>query len=561
MKKMKNLLSLVLALVMVMAMSLTAMAGEALPGEVKDSDAKLDDHDYVAYQIFTGTQNDVAGDAALGQIEWGNGVNSAALLTALQGEDAFKIGETNAFDGLTEAADVAKVIAEHSDWALDIARVISNNLTGEGIALKQEGDNLVPEASDVSLANGYYLIVDATEFSETDTNTVRNLALLQLTKEGNFEARVKTDIPSVEKKVDDVNDSDDSENAVVWQDSADYDIGDDVPFQLSGTLPQDYDRYDTYAFTFHDNQSTGLTFNKESVVVTVGAHTVVDGVPVITEHSVQGGYTVVTEGLSDGCTFEIVISDVKTLEVADGYTIQNGDTIIVRYTSELNNGAIIGSEGNPNEVYLEYSNNPNGEGTGKTPEDKVTVFTFELEVEKVDEEGNPLPGAQFTLEKWIDGDDLTTEGETEDGYWKEIAVKDSPKADDPMPKMLFEFEGIDAGRYRLSETKTPAGYNTIDPIYFVVTAEHDVESADPKLTKLLFAQANEMWEIQGKPTASFVPDMNRVGVVTTQVMNQKGVTLPETGGIGTTIFYVAGVILVIVAGVLLVTKKRMSKEQ
>ena len=218
----------------------------------------------------------------------------------------------------------------------------------------------------------------------------------------------------------------------------------------------------------------------------------------------------------------------------------------MEYTSELNANAVLGKEGNVNKAQLEFSNNPNKEqtgkpDTGKTPWDNVIVFTYQVVVDKYANsvDGEKLTGAEFTLEKVL-----------ENGGKETIRVIKSEDG------TSFTFKGLDDGDYILTETKTPDEYNTIDPITFTVTAEHEItwegEERNTRLTSLTGNQAD------GKIT--FTSDKDK-GELSTKVVNKKGSTLPTTGGIGTTIFYVVGVILMLGAGVLLVTKKRMNADK
>ena len=221
----------------------------------------------------------------------------------------------------------------------------------------------------------------------------------------------------------------------------------------------------------------------------------------------------------------------------DIQSVHAGSVITVEYTATLNENAVIGSEGNPNTMHLEFSNNPNnGQGgeTGTTPDDTVIVFTYKTVINKVDENGNALTGAEFILEKKIKGE-VT---------WKKItAVKNTEGT-------TFTFSGLDDGEYRLRETKTPSTYNTIDDITFKITADHDVLSDNPALTKLN----------GDKVTGEITFTKNKTeGSLTANVVNKKGSILPSTGGIGTTIFYVIGGILMVGAGVILVSRRRRSK--
>ena len=305
-----------------------------------------------------------------------------------------------------------------------------------------------------------------------------------------------------------------------WQDSADWDIGDKVPFQLKGTVAADYDKYTVYKMTFHDHESNGLTFDKDSVKVYVDDKQITDPTT----------YEVVTGHLEDNCTFEVRFADLKK-EILD---VKAGSVITVEYESKLNENAVIGSLGNPNEMRMEFSNNPNDEQggeTGKTPVDKVIVFTYKTIVNKVNPEGNPLEGAEFTLEKKI--------GEE----WVEKAVIKNTEG------TTFTFKGLDDGLYRLTETKTPSEYNTMNPnpLKFEITASHDKTADQPHLLTL-------SGDVK-TGDVSFESSLEN-GSLTAKVVNHKGSELPSTGGMGTTILYVAGAVMILAAGAFLVMQKK-----
>ena len=218
----------------------------------------------------------------------------------------------------------------------------------------------------------------------------------------------------------------------------------------------------------------------------------------------------------------------------------------MEYTATLNDKAVLGSKGNVNKAKLEFSNNPNeehsGSGkpkTGETPWDNVIVFTYQVVVNKVKTDNTPLPGAEFTLEKALKG-----------GGKKLVAVVKNTEG------TTFTFKGLDDGDYILTETKTPATYNTIDPITFTVTAVHTVIWSTEARTEILTGLTGSTAD--GKVT--FTANANK-SELTTNVVNQSGATLPGTGGIGTTIFYVIGGLLMAAAAVLLITKKRMNSDK
>lgn len=345
---------------------------------------------------------------------------------------------------------------------------------------------------------------------------------------GDTSVNVKSGTTTSQKKVKDVNDSAASSatNPTDWQDSADYDIGDDVPFQLKATVASDYNNY-THGYTlkFHDKESAGLQFNSNSVVVAVDGTTI------------TSGYTVVTEGLTDGCTFEVQFSNLKDIT-----SVHAGSVITVEYTATLTGDAVvIGSTGNPNESHITYTNNPNDTqhgDNGKTPDDKVVVFTYKLTANKVDEDGKtPLKGAGFTLYKKNASGDY-------------VAVGSEIKGEQ---LTTFTWKGVDDGDYKLVETTTPAGYNTMEDLTFTISAEHDTENNDPKLTSLGATNLSD--------TAQTITGNAGTGELTTDIKNVKGSTLPSTGGIGTTIFYVIGAILVLGAAVVLIARRKNSAQQ
>ena len=507
MKHIKKLASLLLVLVMVFALATTAFAEETTYSITINNSAK--DHTYEAYQIFTG---DLSG-TTLSNIVWGSGVCEAGQ-TALG--DAAAKAETLKTEA--DAKAFAKAVAPYLTTAAGSANTVT------------DGKYVIS-----GLAAGYYLVKDQ-DGSLTGDNDSYTEYIIQVV--GNVTATPKSDVPKVQKKVKDINDSTDT-TKTDWQDSADYDIGDSIPFQLKATLANNVSSYTTYKVVFHDTLSKGLTYNNDAKVYIGGTET--------------NGFTVTATVNADGTTtLTVSCDDVKALGAG------NSSVITVEYTAKLNENAVLGSAGNPNEVYLEYSNNPNksengNNETGETPKDVVIVFTYKTIINKVDSENKPLTGAAFKLEKLIKGKDGAA------GTWttvKEFTVDETTTS--------FTFSGLDDGQYKLTETKTPAGYNTIDPIYFVIEATHD-ETADAPTLKTLNAyltDANGNKQTKMKDGESVNIDLGAVdltaGSITTTVVNKSGSELPSTGGIGTTIFYVLGGVLVLAAVVLLVTKKRMS---
>lgn len=373
-------------------------------------------HTYEAYQIFKGDLF----DSTLSNITWGSGVTQ---FTFNNSTDATTIAE-----GLKEANAAA--------FAKEAGKHLTATIAGTGT-----------HAITVSEA-GYYLIKDKND-SQTGKHDAYTSFVLKVVKNTSF--KPKSAIPTVLKKVKDRNDKTGLETD--WQDSADYDKNDKVPFQLTATLPSNYDVFQEYYLEFVDTLSKGLSYNKDAKVYVVNGDS---------RQDITASFTV----SEDGSSFKI-----NNLKAVQGVTATS--KIVVEYTATLNDQAVIGKKGNPNEVALTYSNDPNhlGKGEespkGETPKDKVIVFTYKTIINKVDQDQKALKGAGFTLYKLV-----KTADKEEYQKVQEIKAGDTTS---------FEFVGLDAGDYKLSETTTPGGYNTIADVMFSIVAQHETESDDPSV--------------------------------------------------------------------------------
>lgn len=493
-KAMKKLMAALLAVAMVCAMAIPAFAA-----------VDISSHTFEAYQIFAGDLN----EGTLSNVTWGHNVTTATLLNYLKTANA-------AYSACTDAKGVAEVLSNNPSLKYDFAKIAADHVTGTAMATGT-GSVTLPSA-------GYYLIVDTTDVA--NKHDAKNLSLLQVSGATTVTPQVKTDIPTLQKKVKDKNDS--AGTITDWQDSADYDIGDIIPYQLTATLGN-VSNFDTYYVEFVDTM-THLSYDSITSVK-VGDKTLS-----------AGDYTSNWDSANKKLT--VSIGNVK----AFGAT--NGSTITVEYTARLDSDAILGSTGNPNEAYLVFSNNPNGQGYGKTAPDKNIVFTYKVVANKVDEHDQPLTGAAFALYKKLpavpnpgDGTSYFMEGTDAYTLVKELNVGADRKEVADKTQHTFEWTGIDDGEYMIKEIITPAGYNSIEPIKFKVEADHEIEAADPKLTELTGGD---------KFTGAV-----STGTLTANIQNRMGSTLPGTGGIGTTIFYVVGGGLMVAAAILLITKKRM----
>ena len=509
---MKKILALTLALIMILGLATTAFAVEE--GDAPEANeptaathtitilapenTTLDNHVYAVYQIFTG---DLAkgenNKIILSNVKYGQNYGT-------QGEEVPK-AELDALAAMSGEAAAKKLNDEKKGTAYNTLNKENNwQITG------------VPA--------GYYLIVDiSTGLAEGETSSA---FILQLVEDVKINSK-HSYVPDVQKKIKDTNDSVPN-STTNWQDSADHDIGDKIPFQLKMTVPGNFAQFVTYKeayrFVFHDTEEQGLSFNNDAKVY-------VNGTEITTGFEVEFP----TAHEKDGDTFDVVFADLTKIP-----GLKAGDVITVEYTSTLTESAVLGKQGNVNTVYGEYSNLHRPEYPGFTPKDSVIAFTYKVIVNKVDENSAPLAGAEFTLEKY----DVAT------NTWKPISKVETTAG------TTFTFNGLDDGNYRLTETATPAGYNSIKPIEFTVTADHDIEWEKQARTDVLNTLTGEVTTGEIKFTTT-----EDQGTLSSDVVNKSGTVLPSTGGIGTTLFYVIGGLLVVAAVVLLVTKKRMASAQ
>ncbi len=543
---MKKLMAALLAVAMVCAMAIPAFAYESW--ETKED--LYDHHSYIAFQIFKGVISS-KDNPTLSGVTWGSNITHPDdFLEKLKdapiiGAQFQSIGATNA----TDATTVQKVLAVISKWddsddnSIAFARFVCRYLYSSG----DTKSNIVGGNSAITIPEaGYYLIVDNIDFSNGDYYHAYNSFLLVNVPQAvhtsyNVTINHKVVKPTVEKKV---YDNPDGTSTGGFGFSADHAINEKFQFQLIAKLPagrdegRAYDYYDKYTVCFNDTLSEGITYDGlDSVVIES------KGIPYdITGDSSK--YTIDTTDLESHNYFVVGIPDVKTCVEDPRFNLNDGATITVTYTAHLNDKAAVNttsdSTDNKNKVQLQYSNNPrNSAYWGFTPESEVRVYTYQLNNTKYhddDNENNKLEGAGFRLysgEACNDEDEIKLKKNADGTYSRYFGTEDGEEmfSDD---KGQFNVKGLDAGTYYLKETTPPTGYSACDKTKIVISATHDEHNVN------LSGESN----------------------LNNKIINKKagGITLPSTGGIGTTLFYVVGGGLMVAAIVLLVTKKRMENK-
>lgn len=431
------------------------------------------------------------------------------------------------------------------------AENLYKSLKEDGVAADANSAAVAAGAFSTTLSGpqGYYLIVQTT--AANDAGKTMSAVIVNTAGQAGVTVSPKKDTVTVSKKVqenmDGVNNPASEDN---WGTAADYNIGDYVKFQLTGSLPTDYADYTSYEYTFHDTADQGLTFVNDTTHP-VKVYAVNDNNKVELKQDTLTGYQVLTSDIN-GETFNVKFADLKKAQAekaGDTVNITSSTQIVVEYYAQLNENAVLGSSGNQNKVYLQFSNNKYGEGTGKTEEHKVTVFTFKLEVTKygkTDSDKEALNGAGFTLYK------ATKVNPADSDYAK---VGDEVQHTNGN---VFDFTGLDSGYYKIVETTTPKGYNTIDPITFTVTATYNSADEPGTLADLTVTDV----KVGGVASAEQTFTVNRgtgeagTAQIKTDVVDIPGSKLPSTGGMGTVLLYVAGIAVFVLAGATLVMALR-----
>lgn len=568
MKNMKKILALVIAALMIAGM----MSAFAATITIEDNgNVKVADHTFSAYQIFSGTLS--TDGKTLSDIVWGAGVDGAGLLTALKADTT--IGSK--FTSAATAEDVAKALeGATADEMVAFSRVVAEHL---GTAAKEN----VKGGKIEGLDDGYYFVQDTTAIGEGDAASAFIVQLI-----GSATLKIKTDAPSIEKKV-----KNHDELVSAYRDANNVGIGDTVDYQITSKVP-DMTNYKKYWFVVNDTMSKGLTYNDDLVVKLDGKTLEKD-----TDYALT-----VTDAADKTKDTGIEIVFKNFIQYKD----KAGADIEITYTATLNDAAVIGKNGNPNEVELIYSRNPNVEGDGedkpdeddvfgKTPKDIVITYSTDLKIKKVDENGDALEGVKFTVYGYGENNMASYKEEfvvdADGAYWKltdgtytqtapttltagkyantstkyklVVSRDDTAQAITYAAKQgttdkdgiidvgaLIADGSLPAGTYVIHEDSTLSGYNVLDHDIIVTITGKIGDNADTAAT-ISEITTTITWNTDAEGAT-----IDDDGIITITVVNKAGAELPSTGGIGTTLFYVGGGILVLAAVILLVTKRRMN---
>ena len=519
----------------VMAPVTMAFAAEG-DGSITISQAeKNDGTTFKAYQIFKADVLDKDGKKVVSNVSWASDEAKDAVLGVLKGESGSGISDASTAQ---EVADyLSKTIADTTATTV----VEKDNLLNK-IALAVE--KAVPptgEAFDAGAAftatnKGYYLFMtDAASIGAKDNYADKKQTgtspIFAVVGGSAVEVAEKTDIPTVEKKV-----MDDKSNSN-WADKADSQMGQNVEYQLTGTVAKNVDTFDTYYYQFRDELSAGLTANQASVVVTV------DGAKIAADK-----YAVSYDQGNGNNLLTVTFDNLKS----SGATVTPNSKIVVTYTAKLDptkaQNVVVGGEGNKNTVKLVYSNNPGHDSKGESVPDTVRDYTYALKLVKEDSasEATKLEGVEFTIQATGADEGTGTQFVQQDGSLGSAAHEFQTDA-----KGEINIKGLDAGTYTVKETHTLDGYNTLPDFTFTITATGLDQNEG----------SNTLQVTTSKNGSDLVlnPSFDS-GTVTLTVQNKKGSGLPLTGLNGVTFTWIAGGAVLCIGVAHLIRSRKQAEE-
>lgn len=524
------------------------------------------DAKYKAYQIFKATVTDTENGKTAQDITWANDKLGVEVVKAIK-EKWTGYNDLATNERLSEdptAQEVADFLRAHADsttagsddGSIKGTRLATNNvLYAVANAVKDnasavDGVDTVNAWTFSAQSSGYYLFVTSNlEVTKPNTGTSPIFAIV-----GGDPVVVteKTSIPTINKEI--LNDRYENKQGGYtaqqgWSKFADSQMGQEVSYKLTGSIADNYATYDSYAYKFTDTLSQGLTYDKESLEVYA-----LNGQS-YTQISPKS-YTV-NNPTEDNNTLTVSFNDkgLKSATAAkesDTLNIDANTYIVVFYKAKLNSKANYDTAGNTNNVYLEYSNNPMAEGTGKSEIKSVTDHVFRLDVTKTDKgSGNVLKGeglqAGFKV-KVLEGDEGTL-----DNKWlgENGEIVDEGQAYEFMTRLndgKVYIPGLDTGKYQITETTTPTGYNTVAPFEITVTPTYKITG---ELDTLTVSSNNEEMTTIG--------DANGATMSLT-IKNKKGSGLPLTGLNGVTFTWIAGGAVLCIGVAHLIRSRKQAEE-
>lgn len=533
MKKLRNLIGIMLLMAIITAIGATALSDDEVTITIKNNTTVVSGTTFYGYKLLSASTSE--SDGTLNATYTVNETYRSILQTVVNTLDT----ENTYTDGQPTDEQIKNYIGKFNDNSDEI-REFADEVYKEIKASTEITADATSSAGVFSNIDEAYWLIASSDAS--------SLVIVDTAGKSSIEVQLKpVGVPTIEKNVKEDSNS-------TWQKYADYDTGDTVPFQIIGTLPttDGLASYETYKYVFTDTLSSGLTYEEDSLkvyAVQFSGNNEISRTEIKKVDTGSDGYILNVADKNITITF----NDLKSIKSADDTAINLDGTykIIAEYNAALSISEV-SAKGENNTAQLEYSNDPYTESTtDKTTTTETKVFSYELIINKTDGSGNKLAGADFTLQK-----------KNSDNAYEDIAAANIKKVyykwNDELNEgaggyeetttaaeaARFAFIGLDAGDYKLIESKTPSGYNGLADTEFSIAAQIDSNSL----------------EISSLTAAGFSNDDENKAILSISVQNKMGTELPSTGGKGRAAVYILGSIMVIGAAVLLITKKRMNSK-
>lgn len=509
---------------------------------------------FVAYQIFNAKVVDgtSASDKVVSDVAWAENVTEptqASIINAIKQSAGYDSSKSKLPEDKTPTAqDVADWMADNlqdASWVVnngDLLDTIADLVKGTTPAMPRGASSAAFAADDTSISfknSGYYLFLTddssiGTKDSYSELRQTGTSPIFAVVGGSAVEVTEKTGIPTVTKKIKD------DKSGAGWADKADSQVGQDVKYQLTGTVAENVASFDSYYYEFRDELSAGLTVTDASIKVFAGS----DRASAV---EITSGFTPEVKNAENGAgqTLTVKFDNLK-LAVAN---LSSSTKIFVEYTAQLDpNKAVVGGEGNENTVKLIYSNNPMSDGKGESVPDTVRDYTYALKLVKGDsaDETAKLSGVKFTIQATGADEGDGTKFVQEDGSLGADSYEFTTDRNGEI-----NIKGLDAGTYTVEETHTLDGYNTLPKFTFTITA--DGLGNDEGNNNLSVSATKNGSDLVMKPSVDN-------GTVTLTVKNKKGSGLPLTGLNGVTFTWIAGGAVLCIGVAHLIRSRKQAEE-
>lgn len=512
---------------------------------------------FKAYQIFKADVVDESGktDKVVSNVKWAfdNVETQNAIIAAIKADSKYEASNPKLPDKTTaqDVADwltknvtgtTAKTVVNKDHLLNKIAAIVEENVRATGKPFSAGDSFTVPTDENNSPKTGYYLFLTDESSLSTPDATKKNTGtspIFAVVGGNSVTVTEKTSIPTVDKEV---------REGATWGKASDSYIGEEVEYKLTGFVASNIDTFAKYEYSFQDHLSAGLKANKDTVKVTIDD----------TDVQPSDGYEVNLTDTTDASgsptgahDLTISFSDLKAAAKAVGVTLKGNSKVVVTYKAELTDKAEYTAAGNTNEVKLVYSNDPMSSGTGTSESKKVADYVFGFDVTKIDPDNSSAKlDAGFTVKMIKEGSDKSVEKWLkQDGSFSND-VNDAYTFETTETGNKVSIPGLVAGTYLISESKTPAGYNTIADFEITVAPEYNTDGTLKEL-KVTSNSSMATPKTDKKVTTTKIP---------VTIENKKGSSLPLTGLNGVTFTWIAGGVVLCIGVAHLIRSRKQAEE-